>query len=143
MRYSSLSILGLALVAGSLLAACSSNSTTTTGPSTSGNVPANTFQVGDPTASNPNVFISNNAANPTSLTVPVGTTVTWTWPSGVFGHNVIPTPSSGNMPSGSGNPQDGPATYTFTYNTAGTFGFYCTLHGTPQGGGMAGQVIVQ
>jgi plastocyanin len=142
MRYSSLSILGLALGAGSLLAACSS-SDTTTAPSNPGGVPANTFQVGDPGASNPNVFISNNAANPSSLTVPVGTTVTWTWPSGVFDHDVTPRPSSGNMPSGSGSPQNGPATYTFTFNTAGTFGFYCTVHGTPQGSGMAGQVIVQ
>jgi plastocyanin len=47
------------------------------------------------------------------------------------------------MPSGSGSPQNGPASYTFTYNSTGTFGFYCTVHGTPQGGGMAGQVIVQ
>lgn len=141
MRNSSLILLGLALASGSLLAACSSTSSTTTGPSTSGTIAANTFQVGDPSASNPNVFVSNNTSNPTSLTVPMGTTVTWVWPSGSVDHDV--TPMSGSMPAGSGSPQSGPASYSFTFNTAGTFGFYCTVHGTPQGAGMAGQVIVQ
>ncbi len=91
------------------------------------------------------VFLtSSNTFNPGSLTVIVGTTVTWQWQPGAS-HNVAPV--SGNVPARSGAPVAAPNTYTFTFNTPGTFGYYCEVHGSlSQDGsasGMVGTIIVQ
>lgn len=66
--------------------------------------------------------VGNNFFSPTSLTVPVGTTVTWVWNPGGTNHNVTfddvthsPTQASGTWPR--------------TFTTAGTFAFHCTIHG--------------
>lgn len=82
----------------------------------------------NPVSGNPNqVIMKNIAFNPASLTVSVGTTVTWinndnmdhTVTSGTPGKNTGIFDSGNIAPSGK---------FTFTFNTKGTFQYYCTLH---------------
>jgi plastocyanin len=42
---------------------------------------------------------------------------------------------------GNGNPASPPWTFTRTFNTAGTIGYHCEIHGRP-GGGMFGTLVV-
>ena len=87
------------------------------------------------------VNVVNNSFNPAMLTVPVGTTVTWTWSTTAMGHNVVP--DDGATPTTSGPPTNYPHTYTFTFNTAGTYPYHCQLHGGVGGVGMSGTIVVQ
>jgi plastocyanin len=85
---------------------------------------------GQPVASN-QVSIGNDFLNAPNIVVPAGTTVTWTWNSGVEEHNVtFSDASSGDKTGG--------ATYTRQFTTPGTFSYHCTLHA-----GMTGSVLVQ
>lgn len=78
------------------------------------------------------VWMQNLAFNPSSITVSVGTTITWTNKDS-FTHNV--TSSTQAFSSGSMSPG---ATFSFKFNTAGTYNYTCTIHP-----GMNGTVIVQ
>jgi len=72
---------------------------------------------------NPNsVSIANMAFNPASITVKAGTTVTWT-NYDMMTHTVTADNdsfNSGDILSGS--------TFSFTFSTAGTFNYHCTIH---------------
>ena len=85
------------------------------------------------TACTTNVCIKSFSFKPSSLTVPVGTAVTWTQQDSTV-HNVTGTGTStfksGNLTKGQ--------TFTFTFSTAGTFTYMCTIHPN-----MRGTVIVQ
>jgi plastocyanin len=81
-----------------------------------------------------------NRFEPAELTVTVGATVTWEWADGAVGHNVVP--DAGDVPATSGNLQDAPATYHYTFNTLGSFRYHCLAHGQPGGGGMSGIINV-
>ena len=70
---------------------------------------------------------------PAAIEVSPGTTVTWEWIGGGT-HNVV---SSGEQFK-SGPPESG-ATFEHTFETAGTFYYYCAPH---QSMGMKGAVIV-
>jgi len=75
---------------------------------------------------------------PSSVTIHTGDSVIWTWSSS--GHSS--TSGSPGMPSGlwdSGIINQG-ATFMHTFNTAGSFPYYCTVHGACCG--MVGAVIV-
>jgi len=75
---------------------------------------------------------------PASVTIHRGDTVRWSWNSS--GHST--TSGSPGMPNGlwdSGILNQG-ATFSHTFNTAGTFPYYCTVHG--QCCGMVGTVRV-
>jgi len=77
------------------------------------------------------VSIMNMQFTPGSITVTAGTTVTWTNNDNMT-HNVTSNSgafSSGNIEAGK--------TYSFTFNTKGTFPYTCTIHP-----GMTGTVIV-
>lgn len=77
------------------------------------------------------VTLSNRSFTPNSLTVPVGTTVTWTNKDAVT-HTVTSTTGlfdSGNLASGS--------KYSYTFPTAGTYPYYCIIHA-----GMTGTIVV-
>lgn len=70
------------------------------------------------------VAITNFAFSPASLSVKVGTKVTWTNKDG-DAHTVTST--------GSGGPLNSPAmatsdTFSYTFTTAGTFNYLCTIH---------------
>jgi len=77
------------------------------------------------------IAVKNNLFDPSSTTVPVGSTVTWTWAAGSVIHNVTFSdgPKSADQSSG---------TYTRTFTTAGTYPYNCTIHP-----GMNGSVKVQ
>ncbi len=83
---------------------------------------------GDGTA----VDIADFAFNPNPVTVPVGTTITWTNDDS-FRHTVTNTDgefSSDEMVGGS--------TFEFTFDTPGTFSYICAIHPS-----MTGEVIVE
>lgn len=80
---------------------------------------------------------------PSSVTVAVGDTVEWTWSSG--GHNVVVD----SKPEGSnwtgteeleGSVYDAGYSHTFTFETAGTYAYYCSPH---RASGMTGEVVVE
>jgi plastocyanin len=97
---------------------CSKSSDTTT-TTNGGSVPAT-------------VNIANMVFGATSLTVKVGTTVTWKNKDS-YAHTVTSndgtTFDSGNLAGG--------ASFTFTPATAGTYDYHCNLHS-----GMTGTLIV-
>jgi plastocyanin len=68
------------------------------------------------------VDIANFAFSPATLTVKVGTTVTWTNQDSAA-HTVTSDTGlfdSGNMPQGK--------TFSYTFTTAGTYAYHCTYH---------------
>src|SRR3954469_24895233 len=79
-------------------------------------------------STSPQVDVRDNAFSPGTTTVPVGTTVTWTWrgsnPHDVYFDNGV---TSGAKAAGS---------YSRQFTTAGTYGYLCTIHGAA----MSGQV---
>jgi plastocyanin len=87
------------------------------------------------------VQVLNNSFSPVSVTITAPATVTWNWPSGSAGHNVVP--DDGSTPASSGALANGPKTYSFTFNTPGTYRYYCANHGSPGGVGMSGTITVQ
>lgn len=78
---------------------------------------------------------------PEKVTVPVGTTVTWT-NQGQRPHTS--TADDGSWDSG-GDPEDyvlPGQSFSHTFTTAGRFPYYCRLHGDRGGVGMAGVITV-
>src|SRR5258706_3710222 len=71
-----------------------------------------------------NVSVVNNAFIPATTNIAVGDQVIWTWPSGSFNHNTV---SSSSVWSSS--VMSGPATFAFTFSSAGSFPYSCTVHG--------------
>ena len=107
-------LLALAVVALALTAGCSSSTS--------------------PNATD--VTVQDNSFNPSSTTIAVGQTVTWTW-AGANQHNV--TWDSG---SPAASPTQSSGTYQRTFSQAGTYAYHCTIHGSP-GAGMHGTITVQ
>ena len=73
---------------------------------------------------------------PKTITIVAGTTVNWP--------NTGQAPHTSTSDTGlwdSGQKAAGES-FSFTFREAGTFPYYCTLHGAPGGVGMAGTVIV-
>jgi plastocyanin len=73
---------------------------------------------------------------PKTITIAAGTTVNWPNP-GAAPHTT--TSDTGLWDSGQKAPGE---SFSFTFSQAGTFPYYCTLHGTAGGVGMAGTIIV-
>ena len=75
------------------------------------------------TVQGPNdVYIVDMAFVPNTITVAAGTTITWTNKDGTS-HNVTSNTglfSSGSLANG--------RTFTFTFATAGTYSYYCSIH---------------
>jgi plastocyanin len=80
----------------------------------------------------------SNRFEPANVTIPVGTTVTWTWVGGF--HDVTPNGNPGF--TGSGQPVPAPHTFSQTFNTAGTYLYFCSVHGSPSAG-MRGTIEVR
>ncbi|HXG97843.1 MAG TPA: plastocyanin/azurin family copper-binding protein [Gemmatimonadales bacterium] len=78
------------------------------------------------------VTIADNSFTPSTLTVPLHTTVTWSW-TGVNTHNV--TFTTAGAPTDISDRTSGDVGRTF--DTAGTFQFHCTHHA-----GMTGSITV-
>jgi len=81
------------------------------------------------------VWMGEHYFAPSTLTIPVGTTVMWRM-LGQQEHDVWALDAAGSFHS----PTMGPgSTYTYTFTKAGTFKYTCVPHG---GDGMYGEVIV-
>ena len=88
------------------------------------------------------VKVQNNQFSPSEARVTVGGTVTWEWEGS--GHSV----TSAFTPSFQGTSTTQSAGFTLgplTFSTAGTYKYYCTVHGAAANGnvsGMSGSVVV-
>lgn len=105
-------------------------------PSPTPTTPTNTVKVG---------FGGTNYS-PQQITIHVGETVHWTWSGS--NHTVTsgtaPTEdnlfcSPNDLNCGTANPSNAGATYDHTFNSQGTFHYFCKIHGTF----MTGTVVVQ
>jgi len=77
---------------------------------------------------------------PSVVTIRAGDTVQWVNQDGV--HNVVSDTDLFN--SGFVQPPEGPAwPFSITFNDPGKFGYYCAIHGGPNGVGQSGVVIVR
>jgi plastocyanin len=85
-----------------------------------------------PSAANVAVKIDNFVFGPQAITVPVGTTVTWT-NSDDIPHTAVST--DGVFKS---KVMDTDEKFSYTFTKAGTYSYYCSVH--PK---MTGQVVVK
>ena len=85
-----------------------------------------------PSAANVAVKIDNFVFGPQAITIPVGTTVTWT-NSDDIPHTAVST--DGVFKS---KVMDTDEKFSFTFTKAGTYSYYCSIH--PK---MTGQVVVK
>jgi plastocyanin len=85
-----------------------------------------------PLAANAEVKIDNFSFGPDTLTVPVGTTVTWTNRDDIP-HTVVST--EGVFKS---KVRDTDEKFSYTFAKAGTYPYYCSVH--PK---MTGKIVVQ
>jgi plastocyanin len=85
-----------------------------------------------PSVPNAEVKIDNFSFGPETLTVPVGTTVTWTNRDDIP-HTVVST--DGVFKS---KVRDTDEKFSYTFAKAGTYSYYCSVH--PK---MTGKVVVQ
>src|SRR5919198_577702 len=116
------SIIGVAVALLLVLAGCGSPAPASTGP------PAAASSASAPTASLPAgstaVSIGNFAFAPGALNVKVGTTVLWTNKDS-DPHTVTSKNNAGPLKSPVMKTGD---TYRYTFDTAGTFEYLCTIH---------------
>lgn len=102
-----------------------------------------TAEAAEPPPPPPGVTVQvrpDNTFEPSTVTIQPGESVTWEWEEGSGRHNVVP---DGEEPAPSGILSEGPLTYTYTFDTPGTYRYYCVAHGAPGGIGMSGTVVVQ
>ena len=113
-------------------AACGGGGGEPTNPYTPNPSPGPPNPPGNPV--NTDVTVQDNSYAPSNLTVPPGTTVTWTWAgSNYAAHSVTFTDGVNSSQTQS------TGTHTRTFSTAGTYGYYCDVHGTS----MSGTIRVQ
>jgi plastocyanin len=144
---SGLSILGLAITlacGGGGGGGDSSSGYTTPPPS---GPPANTVYVGG--TGGPYGGTGTMSFDPAVLTVPAGTAVTFSWQGGT---HTVTSYTLGGSPTFTSSGAQSSGTYVYTFNTAGTYYYYCTFHGnffgtapnaTQEATGMAGKIVVQ
>ena len=83
----------------------------------------------------------NNSTSPAVDTVAVNGSVTWTWATGAITHNVT---STGPPDFTSSTTKSAPATHGFTFTSAGTYRYYCTVHSIEnETEGMVGRIVVR
>jgi plastocyanin len=85
------------------------------------------------------ISMTGSAFSPALDTVAAGSTVTWTNNDAVT-HTVTSAPGSADTYS-SGN-VGGSGTFQHMFAAAGTYVYYCTIHGTPTAG-MKATIVVQ
>jgi plastocyanin len=82
------------------------------------------------------IEVRDNTFSPSGFSTTAGSTVTWDW-TGATPHNVTWVGAGAPGPS----PTQTTGTYQRTFDAAGTYDYYCTIHGTPTTG-MRGTVTV-
>ncbi len=83
------------------------------------------------------IDMANFAYQPGDITVAAGTAVTWVNKDSGMRHSA--TAADGSFDTGL---LDGGQEATIVLNTPGTYIYYCTLHGSPDGSGMAATITV-
>jgi plastocyanin len=78
------------------------------------------------------VSVGTTTFSPSSLTVPVGSTVTWQWTSTGIVHDVT-------FEDGQASPDQTSGTYSRSFSATGDYAYICTFH---VGQGMVGTVSV-
>ncbi len=97
------------------------------------------YGTGSPGNPPPNgVYAENTTFNPNNLTVAAGTTVTWT-NQDPYTHSVIYSSGPDSVFTDTIPPG---ASFSHKFTTAGTYSYYCAIHGTPTTG-MHAVVIAQ
>ena len=84
------------------------------------------------------IEISGHSFTPVTVTIKVGTTVNWLHRDGDFSHTV--TADDGSFASGLMGEND---RFSFTFDTPGTYAYYCEFHGGAGGAGMSGVITVE
>lgn len=74
-----------------------------------------------------NVSVVNFRFVPATTNINPNDSVLWTWPSGSTDHNVTSTSTSPAWPASA--TLSGPATFSNTFTTSGTYPYICTIHG--------------
>jgi plastocyanin len=100
------------------------SSTSSNSTSNSSNSTMSSNQNSGSTSQTNAVSITNFAFNPSNITVKKGTTVTWTNKDSVA-HTVTENDGQDGPKSNDLNQNQ---TYSFTYNTVGTFKYHCSIH---------------
>ena len=98
------------------------------------------LQAGPITAATFNVSVNDNFFSPITTNVNTGDTVTWDWANAAGGHSTTSGPAT-CVPDGMWNSgiHTKPFSFSFTFNTAGTFPYFCIPHCSI---GMTGSVTV-
>jgi plastocyanin len=88
------------------------------------------------------ISVENNLFSPMSKTVPVGTTVQWSWNSCTDTYNGQTCVSHDIVfdVSGATSGLQDHGMFTQTFMTAGTYNYHCSVHGAQ---GMTGSITVQ
>jgi plastocyanin len=86
------------------------------------------------------VQVSDNEYTPAQVHAKVGQAVTWA-SSGGNPHDIEPADPAARWGSSIETLGQG-GSYSMTFGEAGTYAYYCTIHGTKNGKGMAGVVVV-
>jgi plastocyanin len=86
------------------------------------------------------VNVENNQFAPTTALIQPGGTVLFVWPTGSQDHDIRPV-APATQPSQT-TVRDGPFSHEETFNTSGTFRYFCSQHGDANSG-MRGEVVVQ
>jgi plastocyanin len=133
--FAAISALALIMLAacgggGGTTAPANNTGTTNTGGNTSGGGTTPT-----PPGVNEVIARTTDSFDPASLTVAIGTTVSFTFEA--TGHNVTFNAAANGRPADITGINSN-TTITRQFNTAGTFGYQCTIHAN-----MTGTVIVQ
>jgi plastocyanin len=85
------------------------------------------------------IDVGANFFRPATATITEGDSVTWVWLGGAGGHTVTegtpPNPPSPLFDS----PQKSSGTFGYRFNIAGTYPYFCRVHGAA----MSGTIIVQ
>lgn len=127
------------------LASCGTHASTASSPASApASAPASGSGAGGPVAA---VQIVDTAFQPATLSVAVGTKVVWT-ETGVEPHSVTAVNKAFDS-----SPECSPITpdkclhkgdtFSYVFTHPGTYVYYCRVHGTPSGSGMAGTVTVK
>ena len=88
------------------------------------------------------VIVSFTSFQPLVDTVKVGGTITWDWSTGSTAHNILSVGNSFTSYGDSlGTTYDDPAGYQFVFATAGSYNYFCSVHGTATTG-MKGRIDV-
>lgn len=104
---------------------------------------------GPPTSGLKTVLVANNEFQPATVTISAGDTILWSWTVNAATHNILSTgaPSFTGLGTaaspGALNTDffNAPKSHQVIFNSAGTYAYYCSQHGTPTTL-MHGQVVV-